>query len=161
MSTLDGKAFDETRLNLRSRHGPALAQFREHLYLAWQPYGGHTISIVRSSDGVSFDERIDLSFKTKARPALAASNEKLYLGWQNKNHNVAVPGAKIIDENFVYYSSSDDGVFWDQSPSTLQRNSERHLAESVCYGGPALVWASHDGELIGAWADRALAMSAQ
>lgn len=80
---------------------PALANFKERLFIAWKGQGNHQLNVMSSSDGVSWKNKKTFDEYTFFEPALAVFRGKLYLGWTGTDRSA-----------MLNVQSTEDGVNW-------------------------------------------------
>jgi hypothetical protein len=119
--------YEKVTLTETSEAAPGIAAFEGSFYLAWTGTDGR-LNLVRSSDGLHFQDKITLSERSQhmASPSLTVFEGKLYLAWNG------------ADQHLNVISSSDGRSFGNKV--TLGETS---------YVGPVV--AAYGGKLYLAW----------
>jgi hypothetical protein len=144
IQTSDLKTFSNAvtiQQSLYSGTGPALAVFKDALYVAWSG-SGYRLNIGRYSNG-QLASTTTLNEHTVATPALAADDDYLYLAWTGTNEDSSDINRKT-DNNLNVMRSSDGTNF----------GSNADLGSAATYDasiGPALT--IYDGKIFIGWVE--------
>lgn len=159
----DGAAFGErAELPFTSKHTPALARFRDEVWLAWtEADKTSSVSIVTSADGDHWDAT-KTSFATHPRrhsakgPSLLAHGDRLTLAWigsREANGYAWFAGMypHLLDDyyrdyfrSFVQWTSTADGRVWSLERALDERSE--HTPAIADFGERIYVaWTGVDG----------------
>ena len=128
--------------NVGTSSGPALANFKGEVYLAWKGEGTDTAiywSKLGANGGWTPQQTVPGVGGTTESPALAATGDTLFLAWKEEQGGVR-----------IFWSRSTDGTNWspqESIPVVGGTNNGPAMAAGV-FGGVCLAWREANGERI-------------
>jgi hypothetical protein len=143
---------NKVTLKETSRSGPALASFRDMLFLGWTTQRGRIIVTASTDNGGHFGGRYNSEESSDAAPALAASGDGVVIAWKgvgNHQLNVAqvnAEGNRWRNSRMPGFSNKVTlGETSNNSPAVVSRERELFLAWTGVGNQQLNVMSSGDG----------------